>query len=153
MMDFSLEELAKTKGRILGVDFGDVRTGLALSDPGRSLASGVKTISPGGLEKTAAAVASEAKRLAAVAIVVGLPKNMDGSVGFRADRCKQFAERHSSLAESIPVLLFDERLTTVSASRFLNETNTREKARKEVVDTLSAEILLQDLLNRLKNLS
>ena len=149
----SLEELAKTKGRILGVDFGDVRTGLALSDPSRFLSSGLETISPGGLEKTAQAVAERARREGAVAIVSGLPKNMDGSEGFRSDRCRQFAERLSELVSPIPVVLFDERLTTVSASRFLNETNTRGKARKEVVDTLSAEILLQDLLNRLKNLS
>ena len=149
----SLEELAKTKGRILGVDFGDVRTGLALSDPSRFLSSGLETISPGGLEKTAQAVAERAKAEGAVAIVSGLPKNMDGSEGFRSDRCRQFAERLSELVSPIPVVLFDERLTTVSASRFLNETNTRGKARKEVVDTLSAEILLQDLLNRLKNLS
>ena len=152
MMLASIEELAKTKGRILGVDFGDVRTGLALSDPSRLLASGLETISPGGLEKTALAVAERAKKEGAVAIVSGLPKNMDGSEGFRADRCRQFAERLAELCAPIPVALFDERLTTVSASRFLSETNTRGKARKEVVDTLSAEILLQDLLNRLKNL-
>lgn len=147
-----IEELAKTSGRILSVDFGDVRTGLALCDPLRSLASGIGAVSPGGLEKTALAVADRAKEEGASAVVVGLPKNMDGSEGARADRCRQFAERLSELVDPIPVTLFDERLTTVSASRFLNETNTRGKARKGVVDALSAEILLQDLLNRLKNL-
>lgn len=151
MMLSRVEELKSIPGRILGVDFGDVRTGLALSDPSRFLASGIGTIAPGGLEKTALAVAERAKKEGASAIVVGLPKNMDGSEGFRSDRCRQFAERLSELAE-LPVVLFDERLTTVSASRFLNETNTRGKDRKKVVDTLSAEILLQDLLNRLKNL-
>ncbi|MBQ7172545.1 MAG: Holliday junction resolvase RuvX [Clostridia bacterium] len=148
----TIEALARTSGRILSVDFGDVRTGLALSDPSRFLASGIGAVSPGGLEKTALAVADRAKGEGASAIVVGLPKNMDGSEGSRADRCRQFAERLADLVDPIPVALFDERLTTVSASRFLNETNTRGKARKGVVDTLSAEILLQDVLNRLKNL-
>ena len=152
MMLSRIEELKSSAGRILSVDFGDVRTGLALSDPSRFLASGLETISPGGLEKTAVAVAERAKKEGASAIVVGLPKNMDGSEGSRADRCRQFAERLSELADRIPVALFDERLTTVSASRFLCETNVRGKARKNVVDTLSAEILLQDVLNRLKNL-
>ena len=146
-----VEDLAPTRGRILGVDFGDVRTGLALSDAGRLLASGLSTVSPGGLEKTAAAVAKEACDRGAVAIVVGLPKNMDGSEGARADRCRAFALRLSELA-GIPVALIDERLSTVAASRYLNETNTRGKDRKEVIDTLSAEILLQNALDRLKNL-
>ena len=146
-----VEELKEIPGRILGVDFGDVRTGLALSDPSRFLASGLETIAPGGLEKTAVAVAERARKEGAVAIVVGLPKNMDGSEGARADRCRQFAERLAELS-GLPVVLLDERLTTVAASRILNEANVRGKDRKKVVDTLSAEILLQNLLSRLKNL-
>lgn len=146
-----VEELKEIPGRILGVDFGDVRTGLALSDPSRFLASGLETIAPGGLEKTAVAVAERVRKEGAVAIVVGLPKNMDGSEGARADRCRQFAERLAELS-GLPVVLLDERLTTVAASRILNEANVRGKDRKKVVDTLSAEILLQNLLSRLKNL-
>ena len=146
-----VEELKEIPGRILGVDFGDVRTGLALSDPSRLLASGLETIAPGGLEKTAVAVAERVRKEGAVAIVVGLPKNMDGSEGARADRCRQFAERLAELS-GLPVVLLDERLTTVAASRILNEANVRGKDRKKVVDTLSAEILLQNLLSRLKNL-
>ena len=151
MMLSRVEELKEIPGRILGVDFGDVRTGLALSDPSRFLASGLETIAPGGLEKTAVAVAERARKEGAVAIVVGLPKNMDGSEGARADRCRQFAERLAELS-GLPVVLLDERLTTVAASRILNEANVRGKDRKKVVDTLSAEILLQNLLSRLKNL-
>ena len=151
MMLSRVEELKEIPGRILGVDFGDVRTGLALSDPSRFLASGLETIAPGGLEKTAVAVAERVREEGAVAIVVGLPKNMDGSEGARADRCRQFAERLAELS-GLPVVLLDERLTTVAASRILNEANVRGKDRKKVVDTLSAEILLQNLLSRLKNL-
>ena len=151
-MTCRVEDLAGSRGRILGVDFGDVRTGLALSDAGRLLASGVYTVSPGGLEKTAQAVAKEATDRGVSAVVVGLPKNMDGREGARADRCRAFAERLAELLGQTPVALIDERLTTVSASRYLNETNTRGASRKTVIDTLSAEILLQSALDRLKNL-
>ncbi|MBR2927499.1 MAG: Holliday junction resolvase RuvX [Clostridia bacterium] len=152
--ELTVLDLKDTKGRILGVDFGDVRTGLAISDLSRFLASGIGYISPGGLEKTAVAVANAAREQGASAIVVGLPKNMDGSLGFRSDRCREFAARlQELLGDEIPVAMMDERLTTVSASRYLNETNTRGAKRKGVIDTLSAQILLQNALDRLKNLS
>ena len=144
----TVTDLAATEGRILGVDFGDTRTGLALSDPSRLLASGLETLSPGGMEKTAEAVAKVAKERDAAAVVVGLPKNMDGTEGFRAVRCREFAEKLSALT-GLPVAMLDERLTTVSASRYLNETNTRGTARKGVIDTLSAQIILQNALDRL----
>ena len=145
-------DLRETKGRILGVDFGDTRTGLAVSDIGRFLASGIGYVSPGGIEKTAAAVADVAREHAVGAVVVGLPRNMDGSEGFRAERCRAFAALLSEkLGGSVPVAMIDERLSTVSASRYLNETNTRGKQRKQVIDTLSAQILLQNALDRLKN--
>lgn len=147
----TVTDLAATEGRILGVDFGDTRTGLALSDPSRLLASGLETLSPGGMEKTAEAVAKVAKERDAAAVVVGLPKNMDGTEGFRAVRCREFAEKLSALT-GLPVAMLDERLTTVSASRYLNETNTRGTARKGVIDTLSAQIILQNALDRLRAL-
>ena len=138
------------KGRILGVDYGDVRTGLAVSDPTGFLASGIGYVSPGGIEKTADKVAEVAAEQRAVAIVVGLPRNMDGSEGFRAERCREFA---ALLREKtgLPVAMIDERMTTMSASRYLNETNTRGQKRKGVIDTLSAQIILQNALDRLKN--
>lgn len=147
----TVTDLAATEGRILGVDFGDTRTGLALSDPSRLLSSGLETLSPGGMEKTAEAVAKVAKERNAAAVVVGLPKNMDGTEGFRAVRCREFAEKLSVLT-GLPVAMLDERLTTVSASRYLNETNTRGTARKGVIDTLSAQIILQNALDRLRAL-
>ena len=146
-----MERIKNTKGKILAVDFGDVRTGLAVSDPSRFLASGIGYISPGGIEKTADAVSETAKAERVVAIVVGLPKNMDGSEGSRANRCKKFA---SMLEErtGLPVAMFDERMTTMTASRYLNATNTRGSKRKQVIDTLSAQIILQNCLDRLKNM-
>lgn len=147
-----LTELKNTAGRILGVDFGDTRTGLAVSDISRFLASGIGYVSPGGIEKTAQKVAEVALEQKASAIVVGLPKNMDGSEGFRAERCREFAYLLSQKLEgAIPIAMMDERLTTMSAARYLNETGTRGAKRKGVVDTLSAQIILQNALDRLKN--
>ena len=149
---FDVTQVKSTQGRILGVDFGDTRTGLAVSDPSRFLASGIGTISPGGIEKTAQRVAEIAAEQKAVAIVVGHPRNMDGSAGFRAQRCVEFARLLEELLPNVTVVMIDERLTTVSASRYLNETNTRGAKRKGVIDTLSAQIILQNLLDRLKAL-
>lgn len=144
-------ELKDTKGRLLGVDFGDTRTGLAVSDASRFLASGIGYVSPGGIEKTADCVANVAREHKVSGIVVGLPKNMDGSEGFRADRCREFAALLAARLGEVPVAMMDERMTTMSASRYLNETNTRGQKRKGVIDTLSAQIILQNALDRLKN--
>ena len=151
MQEVTILDLKETKGRILGVDFGDTRTGLAVSDTSRFLASGIGYVSPGGIQKTADKVAEVAREQKVSAIVVGLPKNMDGSEGFRAERCREFARLLlSRLGNDVAVAMIDERLTTVSASRYLNETNTRGSRRKGVIDTLSAEIILQNALDRLK---
>ena len=143
-------DLKNTTGRILGVDFGDTRTGVAVSDISRFLASGIGYVSPGGIEKTADKIAEIAREQKVGAIVVGLPKNMDGSEGFRAERCREFASMLRERLNGVPVAMIDERLTTMSASRYLNETNTRGSKRKGVIDTLSAQIILQNALDRLK---
>ena len=147
----TLEAIKESRGKILSVDFGDVRTGLAVSDASRLLASGIGYISVGGIEKTAEAIAQSAKENGAVAIIVGLPVNMDGSQGSRAERCKKLA-RLTKEASGLLVSTYDERMTTMTAARYLNETNTRGKKRKGVIDTLSAQIILQNCLDRLKNL-
>ena len=151
MQEVTILDLKETKGRILGVDFGDTRTGLAVSDISRFLASGIGYVSPGGIQKTADKVVEVAREQKVSAIVVGLPKNMDGSEGFRAERCREFAGLLREQLEDIPVAMIDERMTTMSASRYLNETNTRGQKRKGVIDTLSAQIILQNALDRLKN--
>lgn len=147
----TLKELKKTEGRLLGVDFGDSRTGLAVSDPTRSLASGRETLRSAGLENTARLVAEYAKAEGVCGIVVGLPKNMDGSCGHRAERASRFAELLGELS-GLPVATFDERLSTMQASRYLNATDTRGTKRKGVIDTLSAQIILQDALDRMKGI-
>jgi putative Holliday junction resolvase len=146
-----IADLKGRSGRLLGVDFGDTRTGVAVSDVSRFLASGIGYISPGGIVKTADALASIAREQKVVGIVVGLPRNMDGSEGFRAERCRELADMLRERT-GLPVVMMDERMTTMSASRYLNETNTRGAKRKGVIDTLSAQIILQNALDRLKNL-
>ena len=136
-------------GRILGVDYGDVRTGLALSDPIGFLASGIGTVKPGGMRKTAEVVAQEAKKNEVSLIVIGLPKNMDGSEGFRAEAVRAFAAILGEYTE-IPYVFYDERLSTACAHQFLNLTETGGKKRKAVIDTLSAQIILQNYLDSVK---
>lgn len=149
-----MNQLLATKGKLLGVDFGDKRTGLAISNDMRTLASGITQISVGGMQKTAAAVAQIAKDRAVVGVVVGLPVNMDGSHGPRAQHAEKFAgllrEALTALSVEIPVVMQDERMTTMAASRYLNETDTRGSKRKGVIDTLSAEIILQNTLDKLR---
>ena len=149
-----MERLTQIKGKLLGVDFGDKRTGLAVSDERQSVATGVETISVGGMQKTAAAIAGIATERGVVGIVVGLPVNMDGSHGPRAQHAEKFAgllrDALTSLSVEIPVVMQDERMTTMAASRYLNETDTKGAKRKGVIDTLSAEIILQNALDKLR---
>ena len=144
-----MARLESKEGRVLSVDFGDTRTGLAVSDELRFLASGLGYISPGGIEKTAIAVAEEATRQGVSAIVVGHPLNMNGTEGPRAARAAEFADLLRAKLDGIEVVLFDERMTTMAAARYLNETNLRGKKRKGVIDTLSAQIILQNFLDSL----
>ncbi len=151
MLIEQIQQLKDTTGRLLGVDFGDVRTGLAVSDVTRFLASGLETIRPGSMTKTAEAVAESARAHGVVGVVVGLPVNMNGSQGERAEHARMFAAMLDERIPELPILMLDERMTTMAASRFLNETNTRGQKRKQVIDTLSAQIILQNALDRLKN--
>ena len=134
------------RGRVLGVDYGDVRTGIAISDDSRFLASGITTLKENGMLHTAERVAREAAERGAVLIVCGLPRNMDGSYGGRADVIRAFVGLLAERTE-IPIELWDERLTTVEAHRILSSSNVGGRKRKAVVDTLAAEIILQSYLD------
>lgn len=134
----------------MSVDYGDVRTGVAVCDKNEMLASPVKVITETDRDVLSDDIANEAVRLKAEMIVVGLPKNMDGSEGFRAEACREFA----SLIEEktgIDVALYDERLTTISAHNALNVTNTRGKKRKSVIDAVSAVMILEDYMSYRRN--
>ena len=148
----TFDDLKKTKGRLLGVDFGEARTGLALSDAARLLASGIGNVPGGGLEKSVAAIAEVVRRESVAGVVLGLPVNMNGSEGPRAVRVRQLGDLLQTALPGVPVVLLDERLSTVAATRYLNETDTRGKKRRGVIDTLSAEIILQNALDRLANM-
>ncbi len=149
-----MDRIQHTHGKLLGVDFGDKRTGLAVSNEGRTLASGIGQISVGGMQKTAAEVARVAIERGVAGIIVGLPVNMDGSHGPRARHAEKFAsllgDALTAAGTPLPIVMQDERMTTMAASRYLNETDTRGQRRKGVIDTLSAEIILQNALDKLR---
>ena len=153
-----MQRLLNTGGKILGVDFGDKRTGLAVCDKTRFLASGIGQISVGGMQKTAERITEIIKEQNITGgVVVGLPVNMNGSLGPRAEHAQKFAsilgEKMAAAGLSdLPIVMLDERMTTMAASRYLNETDTRGQKRKSVIDTLSAEIILQNALDKLKNM-
>lgn len=136
-------------GKYLGVDYGDKRTGLAESDISGELASGICTIREGGMRNTAIRVAREAADRSCKKIIIGLPRNMDGTEGDRVEVVRAFAAILSEYTD-LPVDFFDERMSTMVAYRFLGETGTYGKKRKDAVDILSAEIILQGYLDREK---
>ncbi len=137
---------------ILSVDYGDVRTGIAVCDKTEFLASPVTVINESYMPKVSKRIIEVAKERKAEMIVVGNPKNMDGTEGFRAEKCKELAENLSRLID-IPIEMWDERLTTVSAHKALNVTNTRGKDRKAVIDAVSAVMILEDFLKYRKNMA
>lgn len=137
-------------GKYLGVDYGDVRTGLAECDISGMLASAITTIAEGGMKNTATRVVREAQSRGCKKIIVGLPRNMDGSEGDRAKTVRIFASMLSEMTD-IPIDFYDERMSTMAAYRFLDGSETFGKRRKEKIDALSAEIILQGYLDREKN--
>ena len=136
--------------RILGIDFGDARIGIAVSDIMGWTAQGVGTIYNKRWEKLSVELEKILKEYNPEKIILGLPKNMDGTKGFRAEATYEFAENLKTIYDG-EIIFRDERLTTVGASRFLNETNTRGKDRKKVIDTVSACLILEGYLNESKN--
>ncbi len=131
--------------RILAIDYGDSRVGLAVSDIMGWTAQGIKTVPNKSGQKLLEEIAAVIKEYNAEKIVVGLPKNMDGTLGFRAEATYAFVEKLKGVFDG-EIVFWDERLTTVSASHILNETNTRGKKRKNVIDTVSACMILDDYL-------
>ena len=132
--------------RIIAIDYGDARTGVAVSDLTGTLAGEALTIQEWNAEKLAQRLAFFARERDAEKFVLGLPKNMDGTEGERARTVRTFVSLLSELT-SLPVELSDERMTTMAAYRYLGATETYGKRRREAVDTLSAEIILQDYID------
>ncbi len=136
--------------KIMAVDFGDARTGLAVCDRTEFLASPIGTIQERDFNMAVCKTAVAAKEYDVKMVVVGYPKNMDGSCGERAKKCEEFAKRLGEMIP-LPIKLWDERQTTVSAHQFLNEVNVRGQKRKEVVDEVAETIILESYLEYRKN--
>lgn len=135
---------------IMAVDLGRARTGLALCDKTELLASPAGVIEEKSPERLLQRVADAAKDRGAELVVVGLPRNMDGSEGESAQNARTFARRLGEKT-GLPVDLRDERGTTITAHGYLNTTDTRGKKRKKVVDSVAATIILQDYLDARRN--
>lgn len=135
---------------IMSVDLGKARTGIAVSDNGESFAFPKTVITEYNTDRLIEKICDKAKEYSAELLVVGLPKNMDGTQGWRAQECTEIAEKIKTLS-GIETILWDERCTTVSAHTALNFTDTRGKKRKNVVDAVAAVIILEDYLTYRKN--
>ena len=135
--------------RIMGIDYGDARTGVAFSDLLCSIVGSTAVVPSRNREKAVADLVRMAKEQEVGTIVVGLPRNMDGTEGARAELCREFA---NILAEAtgLPIVMWDERRTTVEAHNILSQHNYHGQKRKNTVDAVAASLILEGYLNSLK---
>lgn len=134
-----------TMKKIMGIDYGDARTGVAISDLLCSIVGSTCVVPSRNSEKAIADIVKLAKDNMVGEIVVGLPKNMDGTEGARAELCRAFAE-HLKEATGLPVAMWDERRTTVEAHNILSQHNYHGKKRKDTVDAVAASLILEGYL-------
>ena len=132
--------------KIMGVDYGDARTGIAISDLLCSIVGSTCVVPSRNTEKAIADIVKLAKDNMVGEIVVGLPRNMDGSEGARAELCREFAGKLAE-ATGLPVKMWDERRTTVEAHNILSQHNYHGKKRKNTVDAVAASLILEGYLN------
>lgn len=135
--------------KIMGVDYGDARTGIAISDLLCSIVGSTCVVPSRNTEKAIADIVKLAKDNMVGEIVVGLPRNMDGTEGWRADICREFAQKLGE-ATGLPVVMWDERRTTVEAHNILSQHNYHGQKRKNTVDAVAAGLILEGYLNSLK---
>ena len=135
--------------KIMGIDYGDARTGVALSDLLCSIVGSTCVVPSRNREKALADIVKIAKDNNVGEIVVGLPKNMDGTEGVRAELCREFADLLKE-ATGLPVAMWDERRTTVEAHNILSQHNYHGQKRKNTVDAVAASLILEGYLNSLK---
>ncbi len=133
---------------IMSVDLGKARTGLAVSDQSGQFAFPKEVITEYNTDRLIDKICAKAQELKAEKIVVGYPKNMDGSLGERAKECAKIAEQIKQNS-GIETVLWDERCTTVTAHSYLSMNNVRGKKRKQTVDAVAAVIILEDYLRSL----
>src|SRR5687768_1424930 len=144
--------LLPARGPLMGLDLGTKTIGVAVSDPDRRIAAGVTTVARKAFKADAAAVLALAAERRATAFVLGLPINMDGSEGPRAQSTRAFARNFAKLTE-LPIGLWDERLSTAAVERGLIEAHMSRARRAEVIDQHAAAFILQGALDRLARLS
>ena len=131
--------------KIMGIDYGDARTGVAISDLLCSIVGSTYVVPSRNTEKALADIVKLAKDNSVGEIVVGLPKNMNGTEGPRAELCREFAEKLKE-ATGLPVTMWDERRTTVEAHNILSQHNYHGKKRKNTVDAVAASLILEGYL-------
>ena len=131
--------------RIMGIDYGDARTGIAISDLLCSIVGSTQVILSRNQEKAIADIVRLAKENDVGEIVVGLPRNMDGSEGARAQLCREFGDMVHE-ATGLPVVMWDERRTTVEAHNILSQHNYHGQKRKNTVDAVAASLILEGYL-------
>jgi putative Holliday junction resolvase len=133
--------------RIMGIDYGDSRIGIAISDPFGWTAQGIETINwKGNLKKPIQRITDLLKEYKVEKIVVGFPKNMDGTVGPRAEKTLEFIDLLADNTKK-EIVKWDERLTTVAAKRIMHETGVKILKKKSVVDQIAAVYILQGYLD------
>lgn len=135
--------------RIMGIDYGDARTGVAMSDLLCTLVGSTAVVPSRNTEKAIADIVRMAKENQVGTIVVGLPRNMDGSEGPRAELCREFAQKLAE-ATGLEIVMWDERRTTVEAHNILSQHNYHGQKRKNTVDAVAASLILEGYLNSLK---
>ena len=135
--------------KVMAIDYGDARTGVAFSDPTATLTGEAFTVFETDPEALAASLCGLAAQRGAARIILGYPKNMDGTLGPRAEKSEQLAQRLRALS-GLEVVLWDERRTTVDAHRILSETNVRGKKRKNTVDAVAASLILEGYLGTMR---
>lgn len=133
---------------IMSVDLGKARTGIAVSDASGQFAFPKEVITEYNTDRLVEKLCDKAKDFSAERIVVGYPKNMDGTLGERAQECAAIAEQIKQTS-GIETVLWDERCTTVTAHNYLSMNNVRGKKRKQTVDAVAAVIILEDYLRSL----
>ncbi len=131
--------------RVMGIDYGDARTGVAISDLLCSIVGSVTVIHSRRQDKTVEEICRLVKENGVGEIAVGLPKNMDGSEGVRAQLCREFADKVAA-ETGLPVKLWDERRTTVEAHNILSAHNYHGQKRKNTVDAVAASLILEGYL-------
>ena len=131
--------------RILAIDYGDARTGLAFSDELAILCGEAFTVEEWDPERLAQRIADEVKKRSAGKIVLGLPKNMDGSEGPRAEKCRNFAETLRGVTD-VPIVMWDERRSSIEAHAILHANGKKEKKHRQTVDAVAASLILEGYL-------